>query len=32
VFGLVCLIAGGVMYLYYDDKLKQLAEPDSTLN
>jgi len=32
VFGLVCLIAGGVIYLYYDDKLKQMPEPDSTSN
>jgi len=32
VFGLVSLIAGGVIYLYYDDKLKQMPEPDSTSN
>lgn len=32
VFGLVCLVAGGVIYLYYDDKLKQIPEADSASN
>lgn len=30
-FGVVCLLAGGALYIYYDDKLRQVVGPRTIL-